>query len=78
MSHTRNIRFIAKITNVDIEGSTGLVCLGIVDQQSLEIIFLPNNSLVAVVKQWLLQLLCDHDRGWRPSGHGSRGLFPML
>jgi len=31
MSHTRNIRFIAKITNVDIEGSTGLVCLGIVD-----------------------------------------------
>jgi hypothetical protein len=38
MGHAGHPVLIAEVANVDIEGGTGLVCLGIMDQESLEAI----------------------------------------
>ena len=32
MSHSRHVVFITEASDIDIHGSTGLVCLGVMDQ----------------------------------------------
>lgn len=78
MSHAGDARLVTEVSNIDVEGGTGLVRLGIMDQKSLELIVETDDSIVAVVKQGLLQTVGEHShRGNRPARRGG-GLFLVL
>jgi hypothetical protein len=63
MGKARHVLLIAEIANVHVEGSTGLVCVRVMNQQSLELIVELDDSVVSVIEGWLLQAVCQHG-GW--------------
>ena len=55
MRNARQILHIAEAAHVDIHGRRGLVGVGIVDEQGFELIGQLDDSVGAVVKEWLVE-----------------------
>lgn len=79
MGHARHGILITEAPDIDIHGRTGLVCLGVMDYQNLELVREADDAVGAVVQGGLLQTICDQvdlagDRGVRRGGRiGARG-----
>jgi hypothetical protein len=81
MCHARHAILVAEVADIDIKGCTGLVCLGVMDEESLELIRQADDAIVAVVERGLLQVVGQQDGAWtrgrcRKLGgaHRSRGV----
>lgn len=74
MCHTRHILRVAEAADVDVHGCSGLVCLGIMDEQCFQVISELYNSVFSIVKQWLLERICQYlhlsTAGIQWFGHG--------
>jgi hypothetical protein len=50
MGHTRDIRLVTEISNINVKSCAGLVRIRIIDQKRLELIVEANNSIIALVE----------------------------
>lgn len=47
--HSRHAVFVTEVSDIDIEGRAGLVCLRIMNKKSLKLIVKPNYTVIAIV-----------------------------
>lgn len=59
MSHSWHIALIAEVTNIDVKGSAGLVCFGVVHKEGFELVGQANNSVGSIIYRWCFQLVGD-------------------
>jgi hypothetical protein len=83
MGHTRHLRLVTEVPNIDIKRRAGFVRLRIMNKESLQLVGKLDDSILAIVKRWFLKTICEQDsgRGWtrrrggkRRSSHGERSL----
>ena len=65
MGKPRHVLFIAEIANVHVEGSTGLVRVRVMNQQSFKLVVELDDSVVSVIERGLLQAVCQHGGWWK-------------
>ena len=61
--HSWHAIYVAEVSNVDVEGGASLVRLGVMNQQSLEVVLEPNDTIIAVVQGRLLQAVRQENDG---------------
>lgn len=57
MGHAGHILFVAEVSDIDVKGGAGLVCLWIVDQQGLKLVGQANHTVGSVVERRGLELI---------------------
>ena len=72
VSYARKVFEIAETADVDVHGSGGLVGLGIVDKQGFELVGQLDDSVGAIIEEWLLEALCQ---AFNASGSAVRSGF---
>lgn len=74
VGHAGHVVFVAEVADIDVEGGTGLVRLGIVDKQGLELVVEADDTIVAVVERGLLETVRQQGDGGVPGRGRGRGL----
>ena len=65
LSKTVSVSEAAEIANVHVEGSTGLVRVRVMNQQSFKLVVELDDSVVSVIERGLLQAVCQHGGWWK-------------
>lgn len=63
VSHARHTLFVAEVSDIDVEGGAGLVCVGIMDQQCLELVLEADDAIMTIVQRRLLKTVRQDDDG---------------
>lgn len=60
VGHALKVILVAEVADIDVHNGRGLVGVGIVDQDNLQLIRQVHNPIAAVIERWGLQGFRDH------------------
>lgn len=72
VSHARYTIFVTEVSHVDVERSTSLVGIWVMDKQRLELVLQANDAVITIVQRRLLHVLCQDDGGSLATRHWPR------